>query len=126
MASWPTIRKQVLERDGYKCTQCGAAEELHNRLHAHHITPRSEGGPDDLENLTALCQECHYGVHREADRVYWEARRAYDELRQKEWEEFQDAWKIHLQENDYPDTDSLIDAHIKFSRQWPFTPEPDY
>lgn len=26
---------------------------------AHHITPRSEGGADDISNLITLCSSCH-------------------------------------------------------------------
>ena len=28
-------------------------------MQAHHITPRGEGGADDIENLITLCNSCH-------------------------------------------------------------------
>lgn len=30
-----------------------------DRRAAHHVTPRSEGGPDTPENLETLCVHCH-------------------------------------------------------------------
>lgn len=51
----PTATRQaVLERDG-ACVLCGSTE----RLEVDHIVPRSEGGGHGLENLRALCAECH-------------------------------------------------------------------
>jgi 5-methylcytosine-specific restriction endonuclease McrA len=31
---------------------------------AHHVRQRSDGGPDTLANLVALCDGCHGSVHR--------------------------------------------------------------
>lgn len=57
--NWEQIRKQVLERDGWKCTACGRTDHLH----VHHIVPRSAGGSDELDNLTTLCVRCHSNQH---------------------------------------------------------------
>ncbi len=51
-AVWWEIRKAVLERDSYKCQQCGAMENLE----AHHLKP---SGGMVMENLQTLCLECH-------------------------------------------------------------------
>lgn len=51
----PQLRKQVLERDAYRCKQC---EDWHN-LHVDHIIPESKGGPTTLENLQVLCRTCN-------------------------------------------------------------------
>ena len=51
---WRRLRKDVVERDG-ACVRCGDTD----RLHAHHVTPRSRGGLSVLENLIALCQSCN-------------------------------------------------------------------
>jgi hypothetical protein len=48
-------RAKTHERDGYRCTSCGATEALN----VHHIIPRREGGTDDLDNLIVLCRKCH-------------------------------------------------------------------
>lgn len=64
------LRAQVLERDGYTCTMCGAGagepDELNPgrkvRLHMGHIRDRSHGGTDTLDNLRALCSNCNQGA----------------------------------------------------------------
>jgi 5-methylcytosine-specific restriction endonuclease McrA len=30
-----------------------------NRLSAHHVIPRAEGGPDEPDDLVSLCVSCH-------------------------------------------------------------------
>jgi len=57
---WDERRKQVLERDGYECQDCGATDKP---LHVHHVTPISEGGNHNLSNLEALCESCHAKEH---------------------------------------------------------------
>lgn len=53
-------RKQVYERDGYKCVECGVAGNGVN-LNADHIKPFSTH-PElrlDLDNGRTLCVDCH-------------------------------------------------------------------
>jgi hypothetical protein len=54
---WAEVKREVHERDGHCCTECGSTEELE----AHHIEPVSEGGTPTLRNLTTLCRRCHRG-----------------------------------------------------------------
>ena len=49
------IKKQVFERDAYRCKHCGA----HIDLCADHIKPESWGGETTLENLQTLCRSCN-------------------------------------------------------------------
>lgn len=49
------LRKRVMERDGYACTECGCT----NDLTLDHIHPWSKGGPDAYENLRVLCRPCN-------------------------------------------------------------------
>lgn len=50
----PATRRKVLARAMHKCQQPGCN---HTRfLEAHHITPRSKGGTNDLENLICIMQ----------------------------------------------------------------------
>ncbi|ADD04077.1 uncharacterized protein Nmag_0490 [Natrialba magadii ATCC 43099] len=58
---WEELRQQTLRRDNYACTRCGADDRT---LQAHHIVPRSAGGPDELENLLTLCRPCHGVIHQ--------------------------------------------------------------
>ena len=59
-------RYEVLKRAGKRCELCGVAEGDENYqerlpLHVDHITPRSKGGSNDLDNLQALCRACNLG-----------------------------------------------------------------
>jgi 5-methylcytosine-specific restriction protein A len=53
--NWPSIRAQVLARDGFACQMCGARSELE----VDHIVPVAKGGSWDVENLHVLCSSCH-------------------------------------------------------------------
>src|SRR5687768_12132585 len=49
-------RKQVLERSGYQCVDCGRSD----KLIADHIVERRDGGaPYDPANGAARCPSCH-------------------------------------------------------------------
>lgn len=54
-------RKNIFERDGYVCQECGSNSDLH----AHHIVPVSEDESKmfDLDNGVTLCGECHSAKH---------------------------------------------------------------
>lgn len=54
-ADWATLRLAALERDSYRCTQCGDTQQLH----VHHIHPRRRHGTNQLDNLQTLCRSCH-------------------------------------------------------------------
>lgn len=59
-AHWKRLSRFVKERDGYQCQICGDREgDPYCVLHAHHIVPRSKGGPDAPENVITLCDLCH-------------------------------------------------------------------
>ena len=53
------LRHQVLERDGWRCQNCGSSQALH----VHHLSKRSQLGDDALDNLTTLCVNCHEREH---------------------------------------------------------------
>ena len=54
-------RELVLERDGYKCVECGATEKL--AVHHKDRTGQTENRNDDLDNLVTLCSSCHTKQH---------------------------------------------------------------
>lgn len=60
---YAALCKTVLERDGWKCRNCGSR----NNLHVHHIVFRSQQGPDESWNLCVLCNYCHDGIHTDVD-----------------------------------------------------------
>ena len=55
------FRVLVLQRAGGVCERCEAVDG--RKLYAHHLLPRSRGGPDDPDNGAALCRRCHSAVH---------------------------------------------------------------
>lgn len=62
---WSVVRRDVLERDGWRCTGCGRA----GRLEVHHRVRPADGGElYALENLTTLCRPCHFGHTAEQNR----------------------------------------------------------
>lgn len=50
-----TLRRQVFERDAYRCQHCND----HHKLQADHIIPFSKGGLTELDNLQTLCGPCN-------------------------------------------------------------------
>ena len=56
-----TLSQRVIERDGGRCQVPGCSRAA---VHAHHIVPRSQGGSDEEDNLTAVCEAHHlHAIH---------------------------------------------------------------
>ena len=54
---WRRVRREVLDRDGWRCRTCGRA----GRLEVDHVVPLEWGGaPYDAGNCQALCRPCHF------------------------------------------------------------------
>jgi len=53
------LRKEILERDGWRCQACGSLLGLE----IHHIVRRGRSGDDSEDNLVALCSVCHRAIH---------------------------------------------------------------
>jgi hypothetical protein len=53
-------KKEVFERDGYKCVVCGLGRESGLELHVDHIKPRSLGGQGTVENGQTLCAKHNF------------------------------------------------------------------
>jgi anti-sigma28 factor (negative regulator of flagellin synthesis) len=56
---WEARRKQIVEREGNKCSDCGNWRHLH----LHHLKPLSKGGSNKISNLELLCEKCHSKKH---------------------------------------------------------------
>lgn len=56
-----SLRKQILEHDGYVCKYCGASlqKEPNLLLEVDHIIPVSKGGMTTVDNLQTLCWRCN-------------------------------------------------------------------
>lgn len=70
--TWDATRSEVLDRDGFACRRCSTdvSDVPKDRLHVHHVRPRSRDGPDEPENLLTLCHSCHDQRHRGRDSYY--------------------------------------------------------
>jgi 5-methylcytosine-specific restriction endonuclease McrA len=53
------LKSQVLERDSWRCQECGSLENLQ----VHHLKFRSRLGGDEMANLITLCAPCHDRRH---------------------------------------------------------------
>lgn len=64
-SDWDRRRKDVYERDGYTCQNCGRQGGPYGsaELHAHHIVPKSAGGTHKKSNLKTVCKACHQAIH---------------------------------------------------------------
>jgi hypothetical protein len=58
--SYRKLRTDVLERDGWRCQNCGTSE----CLQVHHIRSRGAVRHDVAENLITPCADCHRLVYR--------------------------------------------------------------
>jgi 5-methylcytosine-specific restriction endonuclease McrA len=56
------LRRGVLERDGWRCQECGSLRNLD----VHHVRRRSALGDDAEANLITVCRDCHRMLHRSA------------------------------------------------------------
>jgi len=56
----PSQKRQIFERDGYKCVLCGKGEREGLTLHADHIKPKAQGGKADVINGETLCSEHNF------------------------------------------------------------------
>ena len=55
---WAAVRRAVLNRDNFRCVECGRA----GKLEVDHIVPmQREPGQDpyDMNGLQTLCRSCH-------------------------------------------------------------------
>lgn len=62
---WARVRQAVLNRDGWRCRECGRA----GRLEVDHVVPLDKGGDPWAEsNLQCLCRACHIEKTRTENR----------------------------------------------------------
>ena len=61
----PSLRRDILERDGHRCQICKHYDSSAKSLAIHHIVPRSvsQRGANEKSNLNmCTCQKCHSTV----------------------------------------------------------------
>ena len=64
----PAVRADVLKRANGICESCKKTAPFKKSngqpfLEVHHVVPMSEGGADTIENVVALCPNCHREAH---------------------------------------------------------------
>ena len=57
----PSLRFDILKRDGYRCQICGRTAAEGARLEVDHKVPVAAGGLTVPENLWTLCHDCNNG-----------------------------------------------------------------
>ena len=57
----PSLRYDVMRRDGFRCCLCGRTAANGVELEVDHIIPVSRGGNTTYSNLQTLCRECNRG-----------------------------------------------------------------
>ena len=68
---WQAARRTCLERDGWRCRECG---RYGNEI--DHVTPLHRGGlPYALSNLQCLCTECHVEKTRQENETWCDPER---------------------------------------------------
>lgn len=65
------IKEQVLNRDG-GCRVMRSVPEVKcfGPIDPHHVLRRSQGGPDTVENLIAVCRSHHDWIHQHPAKSY--------------------------------------------------------
>lgn len=58
-SDWRIQRTSCLQRDGYKCQQCGGDDDIE----VHHWEPYRFSLDNSLDNLVTLCADCHRSIH---------------------------------------------------------------
>lgn len=61
-----TKKKYVASQQNWKCRDC--TEQLTAWFEVHHKTPLESGGSNHIDNLVALCRNCH-GAHTALDNL---------------------------------------------------------
>lgn len=71
------LRDQLYQRFNGCCLGCGGMISHAGEWQIHHVIPRSEGGSDELDNLAALCLDCHTRAEdmRPMPQTLWALRR---------------------------------------------------
>lgn len=58
--------KRYLAYFGYSVADWIGCERCNSTAtEVHHLTPRSKGGGDEIENTMALCRSCHESAHKD-------------------------------------------------------------
>lgn len=74
-----SLRYDILNRDNFTCTICGASAKQGARLHVDHIIPVSKGGKSTPDNLRTLCERCNIGKSNKIETATAKIEPSYNE-----------------------------------------------
>lgn len=77
---WKPNRNEAVDRDEAECQSCGAAGL--GMVEAHHLIPRTAGGPNHPKNLITLCPDCHKKAHKRLSEIHQTDPELLDQLRE--------------------------------------------
>lgn len=66
---WQKMRLQIMERDGFKCRECGDQTKTLNVHHRWYEKGKAPWEYDDFALMT-LCEECHTGISARLASIY--------------------------------------------------------
>jgi 5-methylcytosine-specific restriction endonuclease McrA len=103
----PLTRRNLFQRDGYRCQYCGCTGQA---LSVDHVLPRSRGGSDSWDNVTTACLPCNVrkgnrtpreaGMpllrrpHRPLGGLSFEASRLIGSGRHREWAKYLSGFEL--------------------------------
>ncbi len=58
-SQWDRLRASVMARDAGLCVPCRVMGRASPARAVDHVVPKSQGGTDELDNLQAICIDCH-------------------------------------------------------------------
>lgn len=116
------IRFEVFKRDGFKCAYCGKAPP-EVALEVDHITPKSQNGTSDINNLLTACFDCNRGKKAiPLDKIPNQLTQNLEILKEKEaqikeYEKF--TKKIREREDEY--ISKLCNVYTTYFPEWVFS-----
>jgi 5-methylcytosine-specific restriction endonuclease McrA len=66
----PAVRLMIAASNGYDCVLCG--HRLGAQFHIDHRVALCNGGEDGLDNLQAICANCHADKTAVDNQIYWD------------------------------------------------------
>ena len=107
----PLTRRNLFQRDGYRCQYCGCSGQA---LSVDHVLPRSRGGSDSWDNVTTACLPCNVrkgnrtpreaGMplgrrpHRPISGLSFEASRVIRSGRNREWAKYMIGFELEAEQ----------------------------
>lgn len=110
----PEVKRQIFERDNYRCVVCGKGRAEGMEIQADHILAKDKGGKATLENGETLCSK-HNFLKKNYDQKEFAKRifiRLYEKAKESDDKNMREFSSEVLQDFEKYD----IDSHIKWKK----------